>query len=132
MNRIYFLTRVALPILASATFAIGCEPAPARSPDGEQRPPRGEGGPGHEPPTEAFDACKNRAEADICTVKLADDTLTGICQHGPKDDRLACMPSGPPPGGPGGRDGHRGPPGGPGGGPGGPPPGGPGGPPPGQ
>jgi len=52
--------------------------------------------PHHRPPPQAFEACKGLQRGDACTVKLANHTLTGVCDA-PPDAPLACRPDGPPP-----------------------------------
>jgi hypothetical protein len=53
------------------------------------------------PPQAAFDACRNRAEGDACTVELGDRKISGTCRKPPEGaQELICFPAGPPPGPP--------------------------------
>jgi hypothetical protein len=53
------------------------------------------------PPQAAFDACRNRAEGDACTVELGDRKISGTCRKPPDGEQgLICFPAGPPPGPP--------------------------------
>lgn len=117
------------PILAALSLFACSHPEPR---DGHGPPDEHGGpGPGHTPPQEALDACVDHKADDACSFKHDGHELKGKCKAPPNEEKLACLPDGPPPGGPGG---HGGPP--PGehgpGEHGGPPPGGPGGPPPGE
>lgn len=51
-------------------------------------------------PAEAFTACESKAEGDACSVTMGDRTITGTCATHPKETKLHCRPSGPPPGPP--------------------------------
>lgn len=45
------------------------------------------------PPPEAIEACAELAEQDTCTFTHRDQTLTGVCMPGPREDLpLACRP----------------------------------------
>lgn len=59
--------------------------------------------PPHEPPREAFDACKSLSEGAACSVSFNGRTMTGTCRKGPRgESELACVPEhppGPPPSG---------------------------------
>jgi hypothetical protein len=50
-------------------------------------------------PEEAFTACSGKSEGDACTAKLPDRELAGTCTQHPKEGKLFCRPSGPPPSG---------------------------------
>jgi len=52
------------------------------------------------PPAEAYTACDSKAEGDACTVTMHEHTITGTCATLPKETKLHCRPSGPPPGPP--------------------------------
>ncbi len=52
------------------------------------------------PPAEAYTACDSKAEGDACTVTIHEHTITGTCATLPKETKLHCRPSGPPPGPP--------------------------------
>ena len=51
-------------------------------------------------PAEAYTACDSKAEGDACTVTMHDHTIRGTCATMPKETKLHCRPSGPPPGPP--------------------------------
>lgn len=59
--------------------------------------------PRHEPPREAFDACKSLTEGAACSVTFRGQTMAGTCRKGPRgESELACVPErppGPPPSG---------------------------------
>lgn len=63
-------------------------------------PPRGPGGPHHGPPKEAVEACENLKQGDECSFKMREENLTGTCEPGPENEKLACRPKGAPPGPP--------------------------------
>jgi hypothetical protein len=59
-----------------------------------------DGPPHHQPPQQAFDACKSKASGDACTVTFGDKTVDGTCKAHPEGaTTLACHPAhmGPPP-----------------------------------
>lgn len=51
---------------------------------------------GMRPPQEAFDACNGRQAGDACAVSFHGNTIQGSCRAA-DDNRLFCLPSGPPP-----------------------------------
>ena len=53
-------------------------------------PGRGGGGKHHGPPPAAFDACKGKAEGDVCTFKGRKRTVEGTCQPARKVEALVC------------------------------------------
>lgn len=57
------------------------------------------------PPPAAFEACASKSQGAACTVSFHDRQIEGTCETFPSDSRLACRPSGPPPGPPP-QDGH--------------------------
>ena len=82
-----------LPLTPFALVALLALPASAQG-DPDRRPPP--------PPTEALEACDEKAEGDACIVELPERQLDGTCRATPHDDDLVCAPSG--------RRGHRAPP----------------------
>ena len=50
----------------------------------------------HNPPPEAFEACRGRNQGDACTVNTPHGTLTGTCETFPGQG-LVCRPACPPP-----------------------------------
>jgi hypothetical protein len=94
MNR----SKITLTLSVLSFLGMGCvaraAPQDSRGPGG---PPGGRGP--HEPPPEAFDACKSSKQGDACTVDFhgSGHTMTGTCEAPPEGEGLACRPSGPPP-----------------------------------
>lgn len=49
------------------------------------------------PPQAAFDACRNRAEGEACTVEFGGQEISGTCRRAPGGEQdLVCMPARPP------------------------------------
>ena len=49
------------------------------------------------PPPEALAACTSKSAGDACSMQFPDGSLrSGVCRAG-TDDRMACVPAGPPP-----------------------------------
>jgi len=51
----------------------------------------------HKIPEEAFAACKDLSEGDLCTVTIHDQQKEGVCKKAHEDERLVCMPPHHPP-----------------------------------
>jgi hypothetical protein len=91
------LSAVTLLTAVPTTACASHVPEPKSEADG---PPPGPGGPHHGPPKEAVQACGNLKQGDECRFKMRDEILTGTCEPGPKNEKLACRPQGAPPGPP--------------------------------
>jgi hypothetical protein len=91
-------TLVSITLIACAVSLAGVALARTGGNDGRSRSGRHHGRP-PEPPAAAFDACKDRAEGDACSVTFRDQTLEGECHAPPNssDSQLVCLPTPPPP-----------------------------------
>lgn len=94
----------------SGAFILGCGIYAAAKdgppPNGEQQTQSSEG---HArkgrrgPPPEAFTACENKAQNDVCNVETPHGSLKGTCGSPRQETRLVCIPDdhkkhgGPPP-----------------------------------
>lgn len=76
--------------LAATLCILGCV--------SQQASAAGEGPP--QPPPQAFAACDGKSSGAACSVKFGERSIEGTCTSHPSEQRLFCMPSGPPPGRP--------------------------------